>query len=185
MTVPYGGALAEAIPAVDIRLQRDLNAVLQLVRAHALLHEETRERDERGRLVATLKDYATVRELVHDLLSESAEQTVPPTVRETVNAMTAMGPASQPDEKGLSITQISYKLKVSRSQVSRRLKRAESLGFVAESTGAKSGKPKRFVIGERVLGADEELLPTVERLEELCRCARTGGEGHAPEDDGR
>jgi hypothetical protein len=51
--------------------------VASLIRAHALLHQVTRERDAFGRIVATIEDYTAVRELVADLVAEGLEATVP------------------------------------------------------------------------------------------------------------
>ena len=63
--IPYAKILAELIPPVAVRLRRDFGALLNLIRAHALLHQATRERDAEGRIVATIEeDYAAVRELV-------------------------------------------------------------------------------------------------------------------------
>ncbi len=84
MSIPYLVTLAEAIPPVAVRLRRDFPAVASLVRAHALLHRATRETDETGAIVATIGDYAAVRELVADLVADAAERSVPATVRETV-----------------------------------------------------------------------------------------------------
>ena len=64
VTIPYGRALAEAVPPLAVRLRRDFGAVLALIRAHAILHQQTRQRDEAGRIVAAIEDYAAVRELV-------------------------------------------------------------------------------------------------------------------------
>jgi hypothetical protein len=52
-----------------------------------MLHQATRERDDRDRIVATLQDYAVVRELVADLVSEGIEATVLKSVREAVHAV--------------------------------------------------------------------------------------------------
>src|SRR5829696_390701 len=85
--IPYAKTLAQLIPPVAVRLRRDFGAVLNLIRAHALLHQATRERNAKGHIVATIEDYAAVRELVADLVSEGIEATVPETVRETVEAV--------------------------------------------------------------------------------------------------
>ena len=85
--VPFAPALAEAIPPVAVRLRRDFGQLLNLVRAHAILHQATRERDGAGRILATLEDYAVVRELLADVLSEGVEATVSPAIRETVEAI--------------------------------------------------------------------------------------------------
>jgi hypothetical protein len=65
-------------------LRRDFGSLLALIRAHALLHQATREHDAKGRIVASLDDYAVVRELIADVISEGVEKTVKPEVREIV-----------------------------------------------------------------------------------------------------
>jgi hypothetical protein len=70
VSIPYAKRLAELIPPVAVRLRRDFGALLNLIRAHALLHQATRERVAEERIVATVEDYAVVRELVADLVSE-------------------------------------------------------------------------------------------------------------------
>ena len=64
-----------------VRLRRDFGAILNLIHSHALVHRATRERNERGRIIATLEDYEVVRELVADLISKGVEATVPKVVR--------------------------------------------------------------------------------------------------------
>jgi hypothetical protein len=68
--IPYATALAELIPPVAVRLRRDFKAILLLTKAHAVLHQATRDVDESGRIIAKLADYAAVRSLVNDLVSE-------------------------------------------------------------------------------------------------------------------
>jgi hypothetical protein len=66
--IPYAKILADLIPPVAVRLRRDFGALLNLIRAHALLHQASRDRDAEGRIVATIEDYTAVRELVVDLV---------------------------------------------------------------------------------------------------------------------
>jgi hypothetical protein len=87
VAVPFAATLADLIPPVAVRLRRDFKLLKTLIEAHALLHRETRARDDHGRIVATLADYSAVRELVAKLFAEGIEATVPATVRETVNAV--------------------------------------------------------------------------------------------------
>jgi hypothetical protein len=183
--VPFARDLATAIPPVSMRLQRDFTSLLGLISSHALLHQETRPRDEQGRVVAALADYAAVWELVHDVVAEGAEQSVPRTVRETVEAIIDMGPDGKPDGDGLTTTQITAKLGLSRPQVSRRLRRAQSLGYLTERSGTKSGTQKLYALGERLLTADEGVLPSPQALAKLCTRARTpGGVSAADETSG-
>jgi hypothetical protein len=67
------------------RLRRDFTAILNLIKAHAVLHQASAAEDRRGRIIARIADYRAVRKLVNDLVSEGVERTVSPTVRETVN----------------------------------------------------------------------------------------------------
>ena len=77
VSIPYAKILADLIPPVAVRLRRDFGALLNLIRAHALLHQATRERDAEGRIVATIEDYAAVRELVVDLVSRAWRRPCP------------------------------------------------------------------------------------------------------------
>ena len=86
-TIPYALALAEAIPPVAVRLRRDFKTILNLIQTHAIVHQETRDRDDQGRIIATLDDYAVIRELVADLIAEGLEASVPLVMRETVQAV--------------------------------------------------------------------------------------------------
>jgi hypothetical protein len=90
--IPYGQALADAIPPAATRLRRDFGVMLALIRTHALLHRAIRDRDEDDRTIASLEDYAVVRELVADLISDGVGRTVSPETRETVQAVARLEP---------------------------------------------------------------------------------------------
>jgi hypothetical protein len=157
VATPYAQALAELVPPVAVRLRRDFRAVLSLVRAHAILHQASRERDTDGKVIATLEDYAIVRELVVDLISEGVEATVPPTVRETVQAVSA-----HTSEEGVSITALAQALNLDKTSASRRWKNARERGYLKNlETGR--GKPARLVLADP-LPDDIEVLPSVDAL---------------------
>ena len=59
VSVPYAKVLADLIPPVAVRLRRDFGALLNLIRAHALLHQDSRDRDANGRIVATIEEKTT------------------------------------------------------------------------------------------------------------------------------
>ena len=75
------------MPPVAVRLRRDFKTVLMLVRAHALLHQASRQKDEEGRVIAEIEDYKAVRELVADLVAVGVDATVKPEIREVVEAV--------------------------------------------------------------------------------------------------
>ena len=102
VTIPYARQLAQMVPPVAVRLRRDFGSLLALIRAHAVLHQASRERDDEGRIVATLDDYAVVRDLVADTMAEGVGATVSDTVRETVAAVAAIAPAEGVMARGRS-----------------------------------------------------------------------------------
>lgn len=163
VTVPFAGSLAELVPPTAVRLRRDFGVLLNLIRAHALLHRETRSRDDRGRVVATLDDYAVVRELVAAVLAEAVEATVPGPVRETVETVAELA-EEHPD--GVSLTRLAQALAIDKGSASRRWRRAKQGGYLA-NLEEKQGKPARIVVAAP-LPADVELLPSRERLEDRC-----------------
>ena len=48
VTIPYALQLAQQVPPVAVRLRRDFGSLLALIRAHAVLHQASRERDDDG-----------------------------------------------------------------------------------------------------------------------------------------
>jgi hypothetical protein len=87
VVVPYAARLAELIPPVATRLRRDFTTLLTLIRAHALLHQETRERDEQGRIIATVEDYEIVRDLIADVFAQELGVAVSDEITEVVDAV--------------------------------------------------------------------------------------------------
>src|SRR5215217_5007825 len=156
ISIPYAKILADLIPPVAVRLRRDFGALLNLIRAHALLHQVTRDRDAEGRIIATIEDYARVRELVADLVSDGIEVTVPKTVRETVEAVKRL----QKDAKGepVTVAELARELKLDRSAVSRRVRNAKDRGYLRDLE-ENLRKPSRLVLGDD-LPDDLQILPT-------------------------
>ena len=159
--MPFAGRLAELVPPVAVRLRRDFTTVLALSRTHAMLHQASRARDAYGRVVATFEDYETVRELIADLLAESAEVAVPRSVRETVAAV------QQLKRELPAATQIRHKhvaktLGMEESSALRRVLQAIRLGYLANETTI-YGRPADIVIGEP-LPEEGAVLP---RLDEM------------------
>lgn len=183
VTIPYALAFGQLMPPVAVRLRRDFGAVLILVRAHAILHQATRERDAAGRIVATLADYGAVRELIGDLVADGVEASVPATVRETVEAVRRIvapaqnaaggeslaGKVRDDPERTASVTEAAKALKLDKSAASRRVRVATERGFLKNLEDRK-GRPARIALGEPV-PENVELLPTVEAIRERCTVA--------------
>jgi hypothetical protein len=157
--IPYARRLAELIPPVAVRLRRDFGALLNLIRANALLHQASRDRDPEGRIIATIdEDYAVVRELVADLVSEGIEVTVPKTVRETVGAVKRLREVSSGEP--VTVVEIARELTLDRSAVSRRVRNAKDRGYLRDLE-ENLRKPSRLVLGDD-LPDDLQILPKPE-----------------------
>ena len=170
VTLPYAKRLAELIPPAAIRLRRDFGAVLGLIRAHALLHQASRERDHRGCIIAIADDYAAVRELVDGLISDGIGATVTPQTRETVGAVADL---LGDHEDGVPLTALERTLGLDRSVVSRRVRVARERGYL-RNLEDRRGKPARIVLDEP-LPEDIQILPDPELLEGCCSVASSSG----------
>ena len=152
--------------------------MLTLIRAHALLHQTSRMKDERGQVIATPGDYAAVRDLVEDLVSEGVGSTVKPEVREVVQATTRFLKEGSTE---VSQTQLRKALHLDRAVISRRVAAALDAGFLRNLEDRK-GRPARLVLGEE-LPADSDVLPAPDKLDAqavLRCCAVVQGNIHPP-----
>ena len=183
VTVPFAETLAGMIPPVAVRLRRDFGALLNLIKAHAVLHQANRERDDKGRIVADFDDYAVVCELVADLVSEGVEATVQPIVRETVEAVSRL--LKESDEESVSAKAIGQELKLEKGPVSRRIRLAIEAGYL-KNLEDRRGKAARLVLGDP-MPEDLRVLPTVRELMRECFSVSSVSEGiehpPPPEDD--
>jgi biotin operon repressor len=172
VSIPYAKILADLIPPVAVRLRRDFGALLNLIRAHALLHQASRDRDAQGRIIATIEeDYAVVRELVADLVSDGIEVTVPKTVRETVEAVKRLRKASSGEP--VTVAELARELKLDRSAVSRRVRNAKDRGYLRDLEDDPR-KPSRLVLGDD-LPDDVQILPTPEDVRASVKERASGG----------
>jgi hypothetical protein len=159
VVVPFDSALANLIPPIAVRLRRDFRLLLTLIEAHALLHREQRGRDDSGRILASLDDYAAVRELVGDLVAEGVDATVKAEMKETVAAVKSLN-------KVVSLGEIANELKLDKSTTSRRVSEALTRGYLSNAETRK-GRPARICTGDP-LPAKIEVLPHPTRLAECC-----------------
>ena len=180
VVIPYAEALAREVPPLAVRLRRDFGALLSLIKAHAILHQCSRERDELGRIVADLSDYKVVARLVAPLIAEGVEATVSPATRETVGAVAAM---LDDHRDGVPAAVVAARLELDKSNVSRRLHVAGLGGWLVNREDRK-GRAGRWVLGEP-LPEDRRLLHTVARLRAVVDGRATAGKSIDPGPDSR
>jgi hypothetical protein len=178
VVIPFAERLAGLIPPLAIRLRRDFSTVLTLIRAHALLHQASRVKDDAGRVVATLDDYAAVRELVADLVAEGVDATVKPEIREVVEAIARLLCEGRDD---VSQAELKKALQLDKSAISRRVAGALDGGFL-KNLEDRRGRPAKLVLGEP-LPPNRDVLPMPALLigdEGLHGCAVDRGETPPP-----
>jgi hypothetical protein len=182
VTIPFAHKLAEMIPPVAVRLRRDVKLLFNLIRAHALLHQATRARDERDRVIATLQDYAAVYALVADFIADGVQASVPASVRETVELVGRIAARSG----SATVMAVAQVLGLDKSAASRRCQTAQGRGYIRNEESSK-GRPARYVLADP-LPAEQPILPHPEILakatnhgdQQVSGCTVAGGmEGDA------
>jgi hypothetical protein len=160
VVIPFADRLAALVPPISVRLRRDFKTVLMLIKAHALLHQASREADEQGGVVALLEDYAQMRELIASLIAEGVDARIKREVREVVEVVTRLLDAGAVEVRQADLVNA---LRLDKSVISRRVAAALDIGLLRNLEDRK-GRPARLVLGDP-LPPDIEVLPSPERLD--------------------
>lgn len=152
--IPFAESISSLMSDADTRLYRDINALLGLVCAHALLHRGRRKTDRLGHLLATIDDYKAVRGLLHDIIARGIEAAVSPSVRRVVNAVEQLSNGAT----GVSGRDLVVHLGINKAGISRHVKAAIGLCYLRNLEEGK-GKAARYVIGD-AMPSDTSVIPT-------------------------
>ena len=109
-----------------VRLVRDMNKVISLIKVHTIFNIEQREKDDDGNLLSTLEDY----EVIYNILSECFKGNERFISRDLENIVTFTKDANK---KGINSNQIVMGeiFNFKRSKISRLCKVAEELGLIS------------------------------------------------------
>lgn len=164
--IPYAKKLASLTNADALRMKRDFKAFLNLIKAHALLHAHSRAQNENDEIIATLEDYAQVRDIVGLFISEGVESSVSPTIRETVKVVAQLLAENECENETycVSLHDIASKLNLDKSAAARRVRSAVEAEYLI-NLEARSGRPAKVKLGNP-LPEEQDVLPTVEKLKE-------------------
>ena len=154
--VPYASSLQEFLPKNNMRIRRDFNKILSLIKAHALLHQFNREKDSEGSIIANIKDYSIVKKIVMKPLSLSLDLKEKDTIIETYKAVKTLTTGSS--NKGVSLKQLSNEMAVDKSSVSRYVKEMMQKGYIRNKTSWKKGQAFKLVLGDE-LTTENNFLP--------------------------
>ena len=155
VVVPFAGKLAGVMSkmASAPRILRDFARLLSLIKSITVIRHHRRQTDNTGRLVATLADYETVRELVNDMYIDSTGANSE--VRKLVEAVKALD-VNRTDGERITVSKLADHLGINRLAASRRSKRALKEDWLINRESRK-GYPADFAIGEPI--PDTEGLP--------------------------
>ena len=87
VVVPFSHSLADLVPATAVRMRRDFPQLLTVIQTIAMLHQRLREKDHRGRIIATIDDYGEARLLLGEVFTTTVGEGATPAIRETVEAV--------------------------------------------------------------------------------------------------
>lgn len=165
---PFFLDLAERVDPTKGRMRRDFPKVLEMVKAHALLHQANRQTNEAGAVIATLADYDAVYALLATPLAEGHTDKLEPGVNDIVAAVSVL--SSHPEHHaGVPQNAIVAYLagegavaQVDKSTVSRRVQKALAQGYLA-APSAKPGSGQKLQIGHP-RGTVRQVLPHPDTL---------------------
>jgi hypothetical protein len=155
IAVPFAKALAELVPADQVRTRRDFPQLLSVIKTLAMLAQRRRARDRAGRVVATLDDYQRAKLLLAAVFESVVADGITRAVRETVEAIN--------EGEEVSEGQLTGRLNLAKSSVSYRVGRAVKGGWLS-NLETRKGYAARLVRGAP-LPEVRSALPTHEDIE--------------------
>lgn len=153
VVVPFATALERLMPDHDVRLRRDFEQLLGLIRAHALLHQCRRDRDAAGNVVATIADYATVQALVGEVFTGTVGAS-----KETIETVRAVAGMVSKERPTVSVSEVATRLKLSPSGAWHRCKVALAKHYLVNEE-TRRRQAARLRLGDP-LPASDGVLPT-------------------------
>jgi hypothetical protein len=160
VVVPFAKELSAHLGrwSKEPRILRDFPRLLSLIKAAAVLRVAHRVRDSRGRLVATLDDYAAVRSLVADAYQASTGASA--RIRDAVAAVRNLTTGNRGGSTA-TVTEVANMLGVSVASATRRVRDAIAGGWLINEEVRRSQKA-RLRVGEPL--PPISLLPTPDEL---------------------
>ncbi len=145
VVIPFAAVLNHEIgrSLAAQRILRDSARLFSMIKAVTILRHRHRQRDQQGRLMATLEDYETVYTLVNQIYEDSVTGASKST-RYVVKAVKTLHRAAP-----VSVTQIAQKLGITAMSASRRVKAALKAGWLVNEE-ERRGHPFRLKVGEKL-----------------------------------
>jgi DNA polymerase-1 len=157
VTVPFAHVLADLVPADAVRTRRDFPQLLTAIQAVAFLYQLQRYRTPEGWVVATIEDYARVREIFASCFDLVAAEGVTKSIRAIVEAV--------PEEAEATLHDIARKVGRAESTVSYHLRKALKRGWLVND--APRGRSGYKIRRGSPLPDTVSALPEPQHLQEI------------------
>jgi hypothetical protein len=155
VTIPFAQTLSSLIDAKAPRIRRDFTKILNLISAHALIHQWNRKKLSNGSIKANFEDYKAVYKLTADVVSAGVDSVIPKTVRRAVKVVKKL--KKDNPRHPITLTDIGNLLHIHRSSAMRHVETGIHLGYL-KNEEEKPGAPAKIVLGEP-LPDDVGVLP--------------------------
>jgi hypothetical protein len=159
VVIPFAQRLSSDLPTKAVVMRRAYPHLLTVIRAFAVLRQHQRERDARGRLIATAADYREARWLLEEVFTTTASDGLTPATRETVQAVQSNHDLV-PDGQATSETKLAEILGLARQSIQYRVARAIDKGWLQNT----AGKYQKKVLWPAADLPEGNVLPTVEHV---------------------
>jgi hypothetical protein len=155
VSVPIGVALYRAYErrlqnfphALQLRMRRDISGLISAIKTSAVLHKFQRDRDARGRIVATIDDYRHAHEAFDEGVSSLYGVKTRKEIIAVIRAVEDLG-ATLAESVKVTVAALRKKLGInSNSTANDRLMEAVECGALEvddEASGAGKGRPRHF-----------------------------------------
>jgi hypothetical protein len=173
VVIPFAPKLAALYASSVARAKRDIHHVMAAIQVSALMHQANRERDDQGRIVARVQDYAIVREFLAPLINDATGAVVSERVRRIVSLILELGGDGTGETnfagiEGPTLALLHKKYQelqgpIDQGTVSRWVTQAKDEDFVIDLIRGQ-GYPSNLIVVQKP-GQDQEVLPTVDALE--------------------
>jgi hypothetical protein len=172
--VPFARQITDKIEPLMVRFRRDVGSLFSFIKTSALIHQAQRQVDDRGRVVATIADYALAYRIFSVVLAEASGKAVPEIVRVVVKLIAERAGAAPANPTGMRFKRVEMaghasEVTISSEQIGtatgigkwaayRAIHNAIDLGFLANNE-TRPKKPFRLVLKHNVDEAGISLLP--------------------------
>jgi hypothetical protein len=171
VVIPYMRQVVEAVSHAPVRFRRDVTQLGSLIQTSAILHQASRERDEGGRIIATLADYGTAREVILQSLSISANEAVEPRevsiLKHVYGELVAIDPEATTPIR-ISSGSIAKALGIAPRTIRYQINKMVESGYLLNVEQFPK-RPMRLKVGpdfyEELIGESAAILPPVAGLE--------------------